>query len=128
MTGLIILSLGLMLVITTFNIVLGAEWQEFTFSEEYAVSVGIDEYMGALAIIIALIAATSLVGISCLGSGLSDPSVRFIVLGVAYGSLWGVISVLSLNLIIDIEIFGAIIYAFLSMIYTIGVIQKMSEG
>lgn len=125
---LIIISLGLLLIITLFNVILGTSWESYTFSSDFAVKVGIDEYMGALALILALVAVSAVSGVSCLGSGLADPSVRFVMLSVAYGSIWGILSVLAFNLIIAIEVFGAVIYVFLTILYTIGVIQRLAGG
>lgn len=66
------------------------------------------------------------IGVRVLGSGLSDTAGRFILLISAYSTLWAILSLLSFNLIIEIEIYGALIYAFLTIMYIIGVIQKLS--
>lgn len=68
------------------------------------------------------------IGIRVIGSGLSDTAGRAILIISAYASLWGILSLLTFNLIITIEIYGALIYAFLTIMYIVGVIQKLSEG
>ncbi|MFX0069874.1 MAG: hypothetical protein ACFFAO_02180 [Candidatus Hermodarchaeota archaeon] len=127
--NLIIISLSILLVITFFNVVLGATMTDISYTAEggYGVSVGIDAITGALAVIIVLIAIAVLVGIQVLGSGISEQSVKTIIIITGYASLWGIFSVLSINLIISIEIFGYIIYIGLTIIYAIGVMNKLSE-
>lgn len=124
---LIEISLGLLLVITFFNVVLGSSFSNYTLESEYGATIGIDSITGALAIIIALIAIAVLIGAKILGSGLSEQSVRSILIIVGYGSLWGFFSILSMNLIIAIQIFGIIIYVLLTIMYAIGVMSKLSN-
>jgi hypothetical protein len=124
---LIELSLGLLLTITFFNVILGADFTTYTLESEYASSVGIDEITGALAIIIALIGISAIVGIKVLGSGISEQSVRTIIIIVGYGSIWGVFSVLAINLISSIELFGWVLYIALTVVYAIGVMNKLSN-
>lgn len=125
---LIMLSLGLLLVIVFFNLILGSSFSSYTLNSPYAQTIGIDSLTGALAIIIIIIGIASIIGIQFLGSGMSDESIRTIIIGIAYGSVWGLFSVLSINLIVSIEIFGWLIYATLSILYLIGVIQKITGG
>lgn len=125
---LIIISLTMLLVITFFNVLLGATFTEYTANTGYAVPVGIDSITGAIAIIIALVAIAVVVGIQILGSGISEQSIKAIIIVVGYASIWGIFSTLSLNLIIAIEIFGTIIYLFLTILYVIGVMEKLARG
>lgn len=127
MTGLIVISLGMLLTITFFNVVLGASFTSYTASGGYGVPIGIDAITGALAIIIALVAIAAVVGIQVLGSGISEQSVKTIITVVGYASIWGIFSILSINLINAIEIFGHIIYLVLTIIYAIGVMNKLSS-
>lgn len=111
-----------------FNVVLGASFVDYTPDIRYAQTIGIDELTGALAIIIALVALAAAIGIQVLGSGISEQSVRIIITIVGYGSIWAFFSVLSLNLIIAIEIYGTIIYLSISILYVVGVMRKIGEG
>ena len=95
---------------------------------EKSVMFSIDELQGAIVILIAITVGIAFVGIKVLGSGLSDPSVKVIITATVYTGLWLVLSVLASSLIFSIEIFGAIIYVVLTIIYVIGVIEKISEG
>lgn len=124
---LIVLSLSMLLVITFFNVILGASFSSYRLDSAYGVSAGIDEITGAIAIIIALVSIAVVVGIQILGSGISEQSVRTIIIVVGYATIWGIFSVLSLNLITSIEIFGTIIYLVLTIMYVIGVMNKLSE-
>jgi len=126
MTGLIVISLGMLLTITFFNVVLGASFTSYTASGGYGVSVGIDAITGAIAIIIVLIAISVLVGLQIFGSGISEQSVKTIITITGYVSLWGIFSVLSINLINAIEIFGYLIYLILTIMYAIGVMNKLT--
>lgn len=119
-------SLLMLLVIVLFNVVLGASFSSYTLNTPYAQPIGIDAVTGALAIIIVLISIAVIVGIKVFGSGISEQSVHTIIVIVGYGSLWGFFSALSLNLIISIELFGWLMYLVLSIIYTIGVMNKIS--
>lgn len=126
--SLILISLGLILVITFFNVILGASFSSYTLDTPYGTPMGIDVITGALAIIIILISIAVVVGIKVLGSGISEQSVHTIIVIVGYGSMWGVFSVLSYNLIVSIQYFGLIIYLVLTIMYVIGVMSKLSNG
>lgn len=124
---LIEMSLAIILVITFFNVILGATFTTYNAGTSYGVNVGINEITGALAVVIALVALAVVVGIQVLGSGISEQSVKTIITVIGYASLWGVFSILSSNLIISIELFGLIIYLILTIIYAIGVMNKISQ-
>ena len=81
-----------------------------------------------IAIIVAIIGVALITGIQVLGSGLSASSVRIIIMLTGYVGLWFAISILAFNLIIEIEIFGSIIYVILTTGYAIGAVQKISGG
>lgn len=124
---LIVMSLAMLLIITFFNVVLGASFSNYNAGTSYSVNVGIDSITGALAVIIALVGIATVVGIQVLGSGISEQSVKTIIVVIGYASIWGVFSALSLNLIVSIEIFGTIIYLFLTIMYAIGVMNRLSQ-
>lgn len=123
---LIEISLLMLLTITMFNVVLGAEFSNYLLpNAAYAQYVGIDEITGALAIIVAMIGIATIVGFQVIGSGISEESVRTIIIIIGYGSLWGFFSILSLNLIVAIELFGTLIYLSITIMYVIGVMRKI---
>jgi hypothetical protein len=81
-----------------------------------------------IATLIALTAVAIAVGVTILGSGLSDVTVKTIILITAYVGIWGVLITLSLPLILEIETFGAIIDVVLTIFYVIGVFQAMASS
>ena len=87
---------------------------------------GIDPLIGGIAIIVALGITVSLIGVQVLSTGLSPSSVRTLTIIAGYSALWLLLSVMVSGLIKSIEIFGGIIYIILTLVYTIGVIQKIS--
>ncbi len=126
--SLIIMSLMMLVIIAFFNVILGASFTSYTVGTEYGTIVGVDSLTGALTIIIILVALALVVGIQVLGSGLNDTTVKTIIVITGYASVWGIFSVLSINLIISIQIFGTLIYLFLTIIYVIGVVDKLGSG
>jgi len=81
---------------------------------------------GAIGIIMVVALVALGLGIQVLGSGLSETSVKTLVSGIAYTGLWLVLSVLSSPLILDIQVFGLVIYVILTIGYVLGVIQKIT--
>ena len=94
--------------------------------ESIKTTVNIDPLTGAIAIIIALAMATSIIGLRVLGSGLSDESVRTLTIAIIYTSIWTVLSVLAYPLFAGIELFGVLIYVALTIVFVIGVIEKIA--
>lgn len=84
--------------------------------------------IAGIALITTIILVASLTGITFLGSGLSTASVRVIVLATSYIGLWASMSILAFNLIKSIEVFGSLIYIGITIMYSIGVIQKLTGG
>ncbi len=82
--------------------------------------------ISGIAILATVIIVASLVGIQFLGSGLSNDSVRILILLTAFIGLWTSLSLLAFNLIKSIEVFGSMIYIILTIAYVIGVSQKIS--
>jgi hypothetical protein len=145
--SLILISLGVMLFLSVFSVVLGESWSDFNvdvlqdfWSEvdslaEYVRpevlsggSMGIDNLTGAITIIVIFITLGAIIGIQVLGSGLSDTSVRTITLAIVYIGVWTSLTFLAGNLIFSIEEFGTIIYVSLTLVYAVGCIQKIAGG
>lgn len=89
-------------------------------------TIGIDSLEGLVIILTAVIVIASLVGIQVLGSGLSDSAVRTVTIVSVYAELWLILSLMVNSLVWSIEIFGTLIYILLTIIYSIGVIQKIT--
>ena len=91
-------------------------------------TLSLDPLQGAIIWIIIILGIGVAVGIQVLGSGLSDKSVHLLFMGIFFSSVWGILSVLSMNLIESIEVFGSFIYLGLTIVYAIGTIIKVGEG
>jgi hypothetical protein len=91
-------------------------------------SIGIDSVAGAIAIIVVVATVGALIGIQFLGSGLSDSSARILMMAIAYVGVWAMLSILVSPLLLDIAVFGSIIYIGLTLGYAIGVLQMMFAG
>ena len=141
--SMITVSLLIMTVLTIFSVVLGGTWtgsitesfidsgaivngtsstfvvegQDFVFS--------IDPVTGFIASLIVIVSLASILGLSVLGSGLSDASVRVMIMIITYSSIWATLSILSYPLIASIEIFGALMYVVITIAYAVGVVQKI---
>ena len=82
--------------------------------------------VAGIVLLSAIILIATITGIQVLGSGLSPASVRIYILLTGFVGIWGTLSILALDLIISIQIFGSVIYITLTLMYTIGVIQKIT--
>jgi len=85
----------------------------------------LDPLTVGLEIIIVVALACAILGIRILASGLSEQSVRLLSVGLCYTAIWAFLSLLAYPLIRSIDIFGTSLYILLTMVFTIGVIQKM---
>lgn len=144
--ALIGITLAIMMIVTLISIIAGNQFigviSEYLVDSESIVNgttttfsigsgdvaFGLDALTGGIALIIALSVIGGILGIQILGSGLNDSSVKIIMVAIFYGGLWAILSVLSMNLIIAIEVFGGIIYLMLTIVYAIGVVGKFFGG
>jgi len=109
------------------NSFVGVNVSGYTFGE-YTAGVSffnVSSLTIALESLVAIALASALIGIQILGSGLADSSVRLLMTGAVYTALWVFLSLLAYPLIRTIEIFGVVLYVILTILYTIGVIEKM---
>lgn len=88
----------------------------------------LDAIEGALIILGILFTFALVIGIQIFGSGLGETTVRMVLVITAYSGIWAVLTILSFDLIVSIEMFGGVIYLSLTIGYVIGVIEKLSEG
>lgn len=82
--------------------------------------------IAGISLIVAIIIVAGITGITVLGTGLNAQSAKIIIILTGYIGIWSVLTALSFTLIIEIEIFGSIIYVGLTIAYVVGVIQKIS--
>lgn len=142
---LITISLSILIVLTIFDIVIGSSFDEIQFKsydinaiingsdtsytlENLDFVFNIDSLTGAIAIIIIVGLLCCLIGIRILGSGLSETSVKYLTTAIFYTGIWSLFSLLSYNFIISIKVFGLLLYISLTIIYVLGVVQKLTTN
>lgn len=82
--------------------------------------------IGLIILITGLLILAGVVGIRILGSGISDISVGTIILGTSYLAIWGVFSVLSLDLVVaGGDLIMPIAYFVLTAIYCVGIVGQI---
>lgn len=101
------------------------ETQQMPVEEEPFVLGGMD---GALVILVAGIALAGVMGISFLGSGLSEFTQSLTLHAVVYGGVWGVFSALSYTTLTSLAVFGGLIWISLTVMYVIGFTQQMGAS
>jgi len=79
-----------------------------------------------IALMFTVIAVAGILGISVLGSGLNPASTKIIIMLTAFIGIWISLTFIVFNLIIEIAIFGSVIYIGLTIGYSIGVIKKLT--
>lgn len=141
---LILLTLTILIVIALFSMIIGGslETQNAELINVNGTSAGtqsnfdffnlsnqfyIDGLAGMIVIIIVIIAISCLVGLRIFSSGLSENSVKILTIGITYIAIWSIFSTLAYPLIIEIQVFGLIIYLILTIGYVIGIVQKFVE-
>ena len=133
---LISISLLPLIVLSFISIIFGNDFVQYTIEGEvrgdYLIIeqtyFNIDLMVGAIIIIITIASAVALIGLKILGTGLSDESVRTIIIAISYTTIWSVLSALAIPLLYSIDVFGILIYVALTIVFVIGVIEKMSGG
>lgn len=138
--------LGVLLLITIFSVITGNVFTSYSdvigvdstvlvngTGNEFAVAeqtiiFQVDGLIGAMIMIVVLATLIAIVGLRVLASGLSETSVKTLRTSIAYGGLWGVLSVLSYGLIVSIQTFGFIIYVVLTLLFVIGVFIKLGDN
>lgn len=104
------------------------KYEDLGETQTNTVNFDISSSIGLIALIVGLMAIATVVGIRVLGSGVSDVSVSTLILGTSYLAVWGVFSVLALELILAINLLGPILYFALTILYTIGIISSLNGG
>lgn len=88
---------------------------------------GMDALSGTLLIIIIAITIVAVIGLRIFDSGLSEHSIKVISTGLLYGGIWLSLSVLGYGMLNAIPVFGSILWVVLTLMYTIGVINKFNS-
>jgi hypothetical protein len=123
--------LTLFVFLTLMNVMLGYSFASGSldvlgYSQVFSIETG--GILGALAIIIAISVIVTLIGIQVLGSGLDTSSVSTLTIIILYYGLYITFSVATWNLIASIQIVGVLLYIGITILYSYGVIQKISSN
>lgn len=120
--------LGIMLCLTFFSMIKDAGTLIPFSSQFYGYTFSVSAIEGTVLVIVLIIIGASLVGVNVFGSGLNEASTRQLSICIAYAGLWSLLSVLSYDFFVSIEIFGLFIWLGMSVAYSIGVVHKISGG
>ena len=139
---LIILTLSILMVITVLSLIAGNSFVEASMEgliDSNALINGttttfemtgtdtlffIDPVQGAIIMLIAIFVIGAVIGLNVVGTGLNETSSRAVMYGLFYVGIWVILSVLAYPLIVSIELFGTLIYTVLTLLFTVGVVQK----
>lgn len=95
-------------------------------TESYTFEANFNQAEGLIVIIVASIALVVVLGITVLGSGMKEISVKTIYLSMVLYSIWLLLSVLGIEGISSIPFFGYITYFILTLFYSLGCIAEVS--
>jgi len=84
--------------------------------------------VGGIALLGTIVGIALISGVQILGSGLSSASVKIILIIWSFSGIWLTLTVLAINLIASIEVFGSIFYVMITVAYAVGVIKKIGGG
>lgn len=88
--------------------------------------VGLSGTVIFVGILTGLIALVVLMGIHVFGSGLAGASISIAFKLTALFLLWGIFSVMSMDMLTDFPLFGSVLWVCLTGIYTLGVVIRIS--
>lgn len=80
---------------------------------------------GIVAILLIAIAVGIVAGITVLGSGISEYSQSIIFVTTVYLAVWGLLSIGILDLTGQIPVVSNLLWIFLTLLYTLGVVQEV---
>jgi len=92
------------------------------------VSFDLNVVTGFIALIIGVVILGTVIGITFVGSGISERAQKIIFNSVVCFGFWGIFSALTLTLIMLIPIFGLILWLAMTMVYTFGFFKQIDGG
>lgn len=93
--------------------------------EGYDVEVGFDAQDGILVFVVSMVAVAVVAGITVVGSGLKEISIKVLYVTVALFGVWGLISLFAVGGLTAIPVFGSVFYFILTLVYGLGVFQMV---
>lgn len=94
--------------------------------EGYSVNIGFGAENEIMTFVIAMVIVGAVAGITVLGSGIKEISVKIIYTSVAFFGLWLLISLFSVPSLEAIPVFGWALYFVLTLVYGLGVFQQIN--
>jgi hypothetical protein len=129
------IALACLVTLSFLDIIFGGEWMGFSMEgvmesteTEVAETFTVDEFWGLIFIIVIIAIIGAFMGIQIFGSGMSSRSIHLLTTAVIYVGIWGLFSMMAMDLLIDIPYFGAVIWFALTFLYAFGVIRKFTES
>lgn len=101
---------------------------ELGIPEDTQLVFDIDFVTGFLAVIIGIAILGAVLGITVLGSGLSERTQRIILVSAVGLGLWAIFSLLTYDLIASIPVFSTMMWLGFTFIYMIGFIKEINGG
>ena len=92
------------------------------------VSFDLNVVTGFIALIIGVVILGTVIGITFVGSGISERAQKIIFNSVVCFGFWGIFSALTLTLIMLIPIFGLILWLAMTIVYTFGFFKQIDGG
>jgi len=127
------LALTVLIALSVLSVVFGNDWigysleGDLTSNASVPTSFNIDPLTGAIGILITIAVIGAVFGLQLLDSGLNAQSVKFLIMAVSFAGVWLLFSMLAYDLIIQIEVFGTLIYTVLTIMYVVGIIKRFSK-
>lgn len=94
--------------------------------EGYTIDVGFDYATGVIVLLISAVAVAIIAGITAVGSGLKEISVKIIFKTSIYLGIWALFSAFGLSGLTIIPLFGWMLYFLLTISYVIGVTGEIA--
>lgn len=95
--------------------------------EGYDVSLGFDAEGGFLAYVLVVVTVGVVAGITVLGSGIKEFSVKVLYTTVALYGVWLLFSVIGIETLSSIPVFGWALWFILTVVYGLGVFQQVGS-
>lgn len=128
MRGLILFPLAVITGISLWSLFMGESMSQLTWSTNIAgidVSADMSFYDSMINTVIGIAIICGVVGVSVLGSGLSDKGIHAIQVGIVYAAMWGCLSAISWNQFVLVPFFGQLIWYTLTLFYAAGALMEI---
>ena len=109
------------------GVVVDGEYEEFEIVNETSMTLDVWTVAGFMVLIVAAIAIGIAAGVGVLGSGLSDPSQRIIIISIIYMGLWACLTAITATMMWETTI-GTVTWLGLTIIFLLGMSEELTES